>query len=348
VLNRDSGQRISVSVNSLGLRGAEPAIPKPAETFRIICLGDELTLGAQVPEGETFAVRLASELPSLRGKRVEVLNAGVPEYCPLLSFLQTKHQLLGLNPDLIVVNFEMGDVADDYNYRRLAIVGHGGVPASCAHPALDLPRTVKKKGKGQQAESVLLLPLWCRQRISCLWANQSLGDQARSIGTPTGRYLWLEDDAPDWSVHIRHSLSPISHLRELFAGQGVPIVVAMAPAPWQVAADASNSEKLREAAGVPGGAVYRSRKPFEAVIQFCRENQIPCCDLSMAFQHAASPAGLYLTTAPLLSAEGHALYARELALFLDRELHGGQFSGTPSSGVRGEFPAMPQARLPSR
>ena len=346
VLNRDSGQRIPVKINSLGLRGGEAAIPKPAGTFRIVCLGDELTLAPQIPESETFAARLAQELPSVHGKHVEVINAGVPDYCPLLSYLQTKHQLLGLSPDLIVFNFEMGDVADDYNYRRLAAVGPGGVPACCAHPALDLPAPGKKKGQG--GEDVLLLPMWCRQRISCLWANQSIGDQSRSIGTPTGRYLWLEDDAPDWSVHIQHALAPITHLRELFAGQGVPVVVAIVPAPWQVAADAANSEKLRESVGVSVGAVYRSRKPFEMIADYCRVHQLPCCDVSTTFQHSERPGALYLTTAPQFSAEGHALYARELARFLDRELQGTQFPGSPSGGTGSGFPPIPQAQLPSR
>jgi hypothetical protein len=348
VLNRDTGQRIPVTINGLGLRGPEPALPKPHDTFRILCLGDELTLGAHVVEGETFSARLAQELPSLRGKKVEVINAGVPDYCPLLSYLQARHQLLGLAPDLVIFNLEMGDVADDYNFRRLAVMGSGGIPTSCAHPALEIPQSAKKRRKGESAESALLLPLWCRQRLSCLWANQSLGDQTRSIGAPTGRFLWLEDDAPDWSVHVQHALDPMTHLRQLFGSSGVPVVVAVAPAPWQVAAEASNGEKLRESVGVPAGALYRNRRPFDTVADFCRSKHIPCCDLSTPFQQAEQPEKLYLTTVPLFSPEGHALYARHLARFLEQELQGVLATERAFDSAADEFPSIPQARLPVR
>src|SRR5260221_7942784 len=96
VRNPDREQRIPVALNSVGLRGKEPAIPKPAGIYRVVCLGDEITLVPQTPEAETFCVRLQHDFPESQGRRVEVLNAGIPDYCPLLSYLQMKHQLLGL------------------------------------------------------------------------------------------------------------------------------------------------------------------------------------------------------------------------------------------------------------
>src|SRR5437870_6885360 len=39
VKSPDTRERVRISVNSLGLRGKEPAIPKPAGVYRIVCLG---------------------------------------------------------------------------------------------------------------------------------------------------------------------------------------------------------------------------------------------------------------------------------------------------------------------
>src|SRR5215218_2417388 len=46
--NPDTGTPVVLATNSLGLRGAEIQVPKPTGLFRIICLGDERTLGPGV------------------------------------------------------------------------------------------------------------------------------------------------------------------------------------------------------------------------------------------------------------------------------------------------------------
>src|SRR5262245_51339717 len=54
VKNPDTNERVTVAINSVGLRGGEVAIPKRQGTFRIVCLGDERTLSPQVIEEQTF------------------------------------------------------------------------------------------------------------------------------------------------------------------------------------------------------------------------------------------------------------------------------------------------------
>ena len=41
-------------------------------------------------------------------------------------------------------------------------------------------------------------------------AERTLGENSRSIESPRCRYLWLEDQPPDWSVHISQALSPLA------------------------------------------------------------------------------------------------------------------------------------------
>jgi lysophospholipase L1-like esterase len=74
-----------VSVNALGLRGPELALPKPAGRKRLVCFGDSITFGFAIGDEETYPYRLGERLAE-RG--VEVVNAGVTGY--------TSHQVLGL------------------------------------------------------------------------------------------------------------------------------------------------------------------------------------------------------------------------------------------------------------
>ena len=91
---------VALETNSLGLRGGEPVMPKPADVLRVVCLGDERVLAARVPRAQTFCHRLQQTLQKRTGRRVEVINAGVPGDCPLLSLLRVRHDLLALDADL--------------------------------------------------------------------------------------------------------------------------------------------------------------------------------------------------------------------------------------------------------
>lgn len=334
VKNPDSGARVRVAVNSLGLRGKEAAIPKPGGIFRVLCLGDDTTFAAATPEPETFCALLAEALPERLGRPVEVINAGVPDYCPLLSYLQFRHELLALQPDLVILNFDMSDVADDYQLRRYTVMDSVGLPVNCANPSLELVRG-GKPGK----EGMLLLPQFAKQRLSRLLADRMLNETSRSIDSPRCRYLWLEDKAPDWSIHINLALEPIANLHDLASATGVKLMVAACPAPWQVSSTASSGEGVREQAGVGPDALLRSRRPFEMLAEFCQARQIPFCDVSTAFVEDSQPERLYLTNAAVFSAEGHELYARLLAGFLAQRLP----AAAPASP---DFTSpQPQARL---
>jgi hypothetical protein len=339
VKNPDTGQRVRIAVNGMGLRGPEPVVPKPAGTFRILCLGDDATFAQGVAESETFCALLQAELGGENSAAaIEVINAGVPDYCPLLSYLQYRHELLSLQADLVILNFDMSDVADDYQVRRYAVMSPEGAPVNCPHPALDMPRGAPR----QNRDCSLLLPQFARQKLNVLLAERTLGEKSRSIESPRCRYLWLEDQPPDWTIHVSQALSPLANLADLTRVSGARLVVVACPAPWQVSASASNGEGVRELAGVGQDTAFRSRRPFQTIGEFCQSRQISFCDLSDTFVQASEPDQLYFKNTAALSPDGHALYAHELAEFLRRQLP----SASPAG--RDYAPLSPQARLPQR
>ena len=74
------GSAGNIHVNSLGFRGAEITMAKPANTLRIWCLGGSTTFDILATEDEnTWPARLQAHLqPKLPELSVEVINAGIP------------------------------------------------------------------------------------------------------------------------------------------------------------------------------------------------------------------------------------------------------------------------------
>lgn len=319
-----------LQTNSLGLRGPEVAIPKPTGKYRIICLGDERTAGLDVPDEETVCQRLQQLLQSQSSVPIEVINAGTPDYCPLLSFLQFKQKLAALQPDLVLLNFDMSDVWDDYRYRRHTTMGNYDEPLGCSHPLLDPPR----KREQRQPLDLFLLPQFTVRNCSQVWACRVLPQPPKDIDSPTGKYVWLQDQPPDWSIYIQQSLSALLPTRDLCENLRGTFVVAVHPAPWQVATTASNGEGVRAAVGVANGVIYRSRKPFKAVQDFCDEQEIWCTDLSPAMQADPLAVDLYQHDSPNYSVAGHRLAAKQIARFLIQNLEGPWRGASPRTHRR--------------
>ncbi len=115
--------------NKWGLRGRDVSWKKEKNVYRVLLLGDSFTMGKGVKDDETAAVRLEKMLTDALGRKVEVLNAGVDSYAPILSYLQLKNFLIGLEPDLIVLNFDMSDLVQEDVYRSQAVRSGGEIVA---------------------------------------------------------------------------------------------------------------------------------------------------------------------------------------------------------------------------
>ena len=322
--NPDTDAPIDIRVNSFGLRGEEVAMPKPAGVYRIVCLGDESTLAPAMKNSETFCTRLEDLLQNQTPLTVEVLNAGVPEYCPLLSYLQVRHSLLALQPDLMILNFDMSDVADDQRYRRHTDVGAGRIPLACTHPLLQS----KNEGSHVRVLDNFLIPKLCIKQLGCRGGACPVQDLT-SFRSIEGKYGWLTGKPGQWHVYVSQSLSPIKHLEDLADSAYFRLVVASYPVPGQVSPQASDGPAVRAAAGVSPNAYYKSRAPFELLEKTLGQWDIPFCDTSTAFMQVENPERMFLKNAGQFSRLGHELYARELAAFLLRNISGVWSHGSP-------------------
>lgn len=97
--------------NTLGFRGPEIELPKPAGRYRIVCLGGSTTYSYFVPDDETYPVHLQQELRERRSDLdVEVVNAGVESYTSAESLANLAFRVLDLQPDAIVIYQSCNDV----------------------------------------------------------------------------------------------------------------------------------------------------------------------------------------------------------------------------------------------
>jgi len=118
---------VDYRVNSLGLRGPETTVEKPAGVRRVAVLGDSIAFGYWVSDEQGFARQLqlmlneravAAPLAVAPGRgRVEVLNFGVPGYNLEQEIEMLRAKALAFQPDLVVVLFCLNDLQGLFSYE---------------------------------------------------------------------------------------------------------------------------------------------------------------------------------------------------------------------------------------
>jgi len=113
------GQRLTVrqirelpyemSVNSLGFRGEDFPVRKPAEEIRIVVIGDSIVVGEFVDDQETLPAQLEAQLRR-NCPRVRVVNAGLSG-SSLDGQLHVARRTMAIEPDLVVLVYSENDVA---------------------------------------------------------------------------------------------------------------------------------------------------------------------------------------------------------------------------------------------
>lgn len=124
----DKKQSVTYSINALGLRDREGiTTEKPPGARRVVFLGDSVTFGLEVDLEETLVKqveRLLQDTGPADGP-VECLNLGGSGYSPLQEVALLESKGLGLDPDLVVVCYNLNDPVDfsgelGYFFRREA------------------------------------------------------------------------------------------------------------------------------------------------------------------------------------------------------------------------------------
>ena len=103
------------TTNSLGLRDDEIAIPKPKNTFRVLCLGESTTFGASVPQNGTYA-QVAEQTLNTEGGPIhyDVINGGFSASSSFQALQWTKIYGDQLEPDVVVLYYLGNDLMPSF------------------------------------------------------------------------------------------------------------------------------------------------------------------------------------------------------------------------------------------
>jgi|GEM_PF-1664914 len=213
---------------------------KPPRTYRIFYIGDSNTQGVTMPEFKAAKI-VEQKLEAMlapKGYSVEVINTGTSSYSTMIYYLMVKYVIQDYAPDLVVINFDMTDVANDYAYRQTALFDENGHPYAAL--PMDSSEHIILTPYGFERESYLKRAArFLRQHSYAVSVIQDVAKEhhkskqyQQGIRRPAGDVSanWL---AHEWNESILHnvdfSMSLLTQTLDLLESRGIPAMVTGVP-----------------------------------------------------------------------------------------------------------------------
>ena len=198
-----------VKINAHGLRDEEIPFTKPDDEKRILVLGDSVTFGWGVSQGETFSDRMEPLLQKQTGARWQVINAGVNGYNSEQEAIYLRTEGMRYSPDLVLLVYVSNDVDAVLDPNETTWRRYPAWPPS-------LPEALNRL----KQRSYLL-------QLTHLFIRMNKMDQARAATSegdgPSGHNNRSMTDHPNWP-HSKQALLDIAHQsREA----GIPLLVGL-------------------------------------------------------------------------------------------------------------------------
>jgi len=263
---------IHYDINSRGFRDREYNLTKCAGCYRIIAVGDSFTDGMGVEENDSFPKLLEAKL-----NKTEVINAGLPSNSAVLEYLEIKYNLTKLKPDMIMLNFDIGDVIQDMNYLKYGVFS--------GNELIAVNGCQEKKSKPFEIKTITLLNDVANKLIVVFKIEQKPAritriedDTLRVI-----RYEYLNDTVvnQDWNVTLGYLLK----INELCKKNNITFVINTYA--WALQIKPYDWKEGRLTFGFEVGKTY-SLDPQNRIKRFCQENNITCLDLTPYFNESTA------------------------------------------------------------
>src|SRR4030095_14083069 len=224
-------------INSFGFRDREFSLQKPPGTFRILMLGDSYTFGIGSNLEDTFSKQLEKRLNAKGGgERFEVINGGCSSYSPILEYLFLVSKGLQVNPDLVILNYDLSDVQDDYSSDRIAKFDGEGRPLRV--PPVEVQwfyRDVRAKYRAPLAilEHFELYQFAMkrfyqgkRERTPPVFYEKA---KAIAGNIEYDRDLPMREGVGDWKIYFENSARYLKMIQDLLRSKNIRFAVASYP-----------------------------------------------------------------------------------------------------------------------
>ncbi len=181
--SKATGTPVRYTINSLGFRGPETPLEKPAGVFRIVVLGDSHTFGFGIPLEQHFTTILQGYF-----KNVEVINLGVCGYGVDQMLLRLNRDGWPLKPDLVICDLPH---FEDFRHMQDTLWGVGK------------PRFLLRDGELQLTNSPVGNNSWTT--VAALEADRFLADWCRT-------YEILRNTVYAWYMRPKPPVGPVPAL----------------------------------------------------------------------------------------------------------------------------------------
>jgi lysophospholipase L1-like esterase len=315
----------SVQISPLGLRDRRTTYEKPADTFRIVLLGDSFLEGVQVQQWEGVAEQLEqllnARLDPAAGLRVDVINAGVAAYGTAQYLLLFESDVHRYEPDLVMVlHFVGNDVKNNSpaleipgGNRKLALKPYfeldpdgnltllPGPPPTPQHPFVRLMRRCWSYNVFEGSVLTLFNPAHIREEIEVVGGARNYVRENYALSVER-----------EWAKAWRVTEALIARLQLRTQERGAPLVLVGVP-DWR----ALDPAEWRE-------TVFRTRPqtrpaspeaPTDRLDQIATRLEMPYVDLLPALREAVATGQgpLYYAVDGHWNAAGHAAAAGAIA-----------------------------------
>lgn len=297
---------VHIRTNRYGLRGPDPAIPKPPGVIRVLLLGDSFTFGFPVKDEEAFA-QVAQELLRAQGYPVEVINGGVSGYATTLHYVSLRDQYLAFEPDLVLLWYDLGDLQEDAWFQKNLVYDAQGHIERCD------PRYINgrfSRWEWLRTHSLVagyldrkLLRTWAKiqelglgeylrtkrrgERAKVAIARKKTTEQAPDLAS-TDRFLLVRPTstpeliAPYWALSAKY----LRLIHALLQARDIPFVMGIYPYGMLVGPDQWASG--RKFWGFEPGKTYSAEAALTLFTRFSAEENIPLLNTFDRFRAAAA------------------------------------------------------------
>jgi lysophospholipase L1-like esterase len=238
------GKKYTVHTDSLGFKSDRVKnTPATADNRRILIIGDSFTEGLGVEHVDTFAGRIAA---ALAPQGVDVFNAGVSSYSPIIYWRKTKYLIedVGLQFQDIVVYLDISDIEDEARFYRL---NDEGTVERLERENNDTGQETAGRSGWSVKQLLKTNTLFTYFAINLARNALSGGGDSKQLSTGLARARWTLDEAI-FDAYGREGLARaadnMTRLHELVSAHGVRLTLAVYPWPDQIVGNDIDSKQV--------------------------------------------------------------------------------------------------------
>lgn len=238
------GKFVTITTNSLGLRGAQVTYEKPQNVKRILVLGDSYTFGVYVDDSQTYPAVL-DKLFKDQGSNVQVINAGYADgFGPDSHYAWLLNEGLKFEPDIIIYGFFIGNDIGDIKSQYWIKKDQAGLPKRIINPDLYVDDFGRLRSKNEDEKTVGVGPIYkipiLRESHFAVWVSRRINRMSKGNcgwGKDPFPFILKSTSDPEMLVQEQLFLKIVKGMADISKANKAGFLILMIPINFQVDPD---------------------------------------------------------------------------------------------------------------